>query len=55
MVEELTGEMVHWDEVLSSLADYQRDLMPWQVAPEVRDLADLCLVLLNSNEFLYVR
>ena len=55
MVEELTGEMVHWDEDLSSLADYQRDLMPWQVAPEVRALADLCLVLLNSNEFLYVR
>ncbi len=55
MVEELTGEMVHWDEDLSSLADYQRDLMPWQVAPEVRALADVGLVLLNSNEFLYVR
>jgi hypothetical protein len=55
MVEELTGEMVHWDEDLSVLADYQRDLMPWQVTPEVRALADVCLVLLNSNEFLYVR
>ena len=55
MVEELTGEMVHWDEDLSVLANYQRDLMPWQVAPEVRALADVCLVLLNSNEFLYVR
>jgi hypothetical protein len=55
MVEELTGEMVHWDEDLSALADYERDLMPWQVTPEIRALADLCLVLLNSNEFLYVR
>ncbi|MCI0357867.1 MAG: PSD1 and planctomycete cytochrome C domain-containing protein [Planctomycetaceae bacterium] len=55
MVEELTGEMVYWDEDLSALADYQRDLLPWQVNPEVRALADICLVLLNSNEFLYVR
>jgi hypothetical protein len=55
MVEELTGEMVHWDEDLSVLKDYQRDLLPWQVAAETRALADVCLVLLNSNEFLYVR
>jgi mono/diheme cytochrome c family protein len=55
MVEELTGEMVYWDEDLSLLKDYERDLLPWQVEPEVRALADLCLVLLNSNEFLYVR
>lgn len=55
MVEELTGEMVQWEEDLSVLANYERDLLPWQVDPEVRALADLCLVLLNSNEFLYVR
>ena len=55
MVEELTGEMVYWDEDLSILKDYQRDLMPWQVEPEVRALADVCLVLMNSNEFLYLR
>jgi hypothetical protein len=55
MVEELTGEMVHWDEDLSVLKDYERDLMPWQVEPETRALADVCLVLRNSNEFLYVR
>ncbi|HMC12435.1 MAG TPA: DUF1553 domain-containing protein, partial [Pirellulaceae bacterium] len=55
MVEELTGEMVHWEEDLSVLNDYQRDLMPWQVDPATRALADLCLVLMNSNEFLYVR
>ena len=55
MVEELTGEMVYWEEDLSVLKDYERDLLPWQVKPETRALADLCLVLLNSNEFLYVR
>jgi mono/diheme cytochrome c family protein len=55
MVEELTGEMVHWEEDLSVLKDYERDLMPWQVSPETQALADVCLVLMNSNEFLYVR
>lgn len=54
MIEEFTGEMVYWDEELP-LADYQRDTMSWDVAPAVRALADVCLVLLNSNEFLYVR
>jgi hypothetical protein len=55
MVEELTGETVYWEEDLSALKNYQRDLMPWEVGPETRALAELCLVLLNSNEFLYVR
>jgi hypothetical protein len=55
MVEELTGELFRWDEDLSVLNDYERDLMPWQVDPETRALADVCLVLMNSNEFLYVR
>lgn len=54
MIEEFTGEMVYWDEKLP-LDDYQRDTMPWDVGPDVRALADICLVLLNSNEFLYVR
>ena len=55
MVEELTGESVYWDEDLSALKDFQRDLMPWEATPQVRALADVCMVLLNSNEFLYVR
>ena len=55
MVEELTGEMVHWDEDLSVLNGYERDLVPWQVDPPTRALADVCLVLMNSNEFLYLR
>jgi len=54
MIEEFTGEMVYWDENLP-LEDYQRDAMPWDVGPDIRALADVCLVLLNSNEFLYIR
>jgi hypothetical protein len=55
MVEELTGEMVHWQEDLSVLDGYVRVLMPCQVEPEGRALADVGLVLMNANEFLYVR
>jgi hypothetical protein len=55
MVEEMTGENVYWEDELEVLKHYQRDLMPWQVGPETRALAEVCLVLLNSNEFLYVR
>jgi hypothetical protein len=55
MVEEMTGDLESWDEDLSILKSYQRDLLPWQVDAPTRALADLCLVLMNSNEFLYVR
>jgi mono/diheme cytochrome c family protein len=55
MVEEMTGDLESWDEDLSILKNYERDLMPWQVDAQTRALADLCLVLMNSNEFLYVR
>ena len=54
-VEEMTGEDVHWDEELDGLKDYQRDLMPWDADAQTRALTELCLVLMNSNEFLYVR
>ncbi|MEQ1858477.1 MAG: PSD1 and planctomycete cytochrome C domain-containing protein [Chthoniobacteraceae bacterium] len=55
MVEELTGETVEWEEDLPGMDRYQRDLMPWEVAPETRAFAEVCLALLNSNEFLYLR
>ena len=55
MVEEMTGEDMHWEEELDAMRDYQRDLMPWDADADTRALAELCLVLLNSNEFLYVR
>ncbi|MBX6312343.1 MAG: DUF1553 domain-containing protein, partial [Isosphaeraceae bacterium] len=50
---ELTGarfEFVEdWD-----LAHLEPNLKPWDVPPETRALAELCLVLLNSNEFVYL-
>ena len=55
MIEELTGELVEWEEELVGLKDYQRDLMPWQADAPTRALAELCLVLFNSNEFVYLR
>jgi hypothetical protein len=55
MVEEMTGEEFTWEEELEGMKAYQRDLQPWDVGPSTRALADLCLVLFNSNEFLYVR
>jgi hypothetical protein len=55
MVEEMTGEEFEWEEELDGLRGYQRDRQPWEVSAATRALADLCLVLMNSNEFLYVR
>ncbi|MCH8830979.1 MAG: DUF1553 domain-containing protein [Planctomycetes bacterium] len=55
MIEELTGETFTWMESLDLMAHYQPDLKPWNVTPETRGLAELCLVLLNSNEFVFVR
>ncbi len=33
---------------------YEPNLQSWEVSPETRALAEVCLVLLNSNEFVYV-
>jgi hypothetical protein len=51
MVEEMTGEAFEWEEKLDV---YVEDLKPWDVGPATRALADVCLVLFNSNEFLYI-
>jgi len=53
MVAEQTGVLFKWEEKLA-LDGYQRDLKPWDVDAKTRALAELCLVLLNSSEFLYV-
>ena len=55
MIEELTGETVRWIEELDLMKAFVPDLKPWDVGPETRALAEVCLVLFNSNEFLYVR
>jgi hypothetical protein len=56
MVEEMTGEEFSWTEPLDVYADphFIPDVRPWEVDAGSRALADVCLVLMNSNEFLYV-
>ena len=53
MVEELTGDPFEFEEPWD-LSEYEYNLQPSEVSAEVRALGDLCLVLFNSNEFLYV-
>ena len=54
MFEEMTGEPFEYTERLDIYEEYVPDLKPWDVGPEIRALADLCLVLFNTNEFIYV-
>jgi hypothetical protein len=53
-VEENTGVRFTYTEVLDAAADFVPDLHPADVSPEVRGLMEVCLVLLNANEFAYV-
>ena len=53
-VEENTGEKFSFAEPLEVYSDFVPDLKPPDVGPEVRGLAEVCLVILNSNEFAYV-
>jgi hypothetical protein len=53
-VEENTGEKFTFSEPLEVYADFVPDLKPCDVGSRVRGLAEVCLVLLNSNEFAYV-
>jgi hypothetical protein len=53
-VEENTGEPFKFTERLFVYDDYEPDLQPHQVDAVTRGLADVCLALLNSNEFIYV-
>jgi hypothetical protein len=52
--EENTGQTFTFVEKLFEYQDYQPDLQPHQVDTRTRGFADLCLALLNANEFLYV-
>ena len=54
LVEEFTGEPFEYEEWLNRFEDYVADTKAWEVSPSTRTLADLCLLLFNSNEFAYV-
>jgi mono/diheme cytochrome c family protein len=54
VIEEMSGLALHYKERLDVYEDYVPHVKPWDVEPETRALADLCLALFNSNEFIYV-
>jgi hypothetical protein len=54
MFEEMTGETFHYTEELDIYANYEPDVKDMDSAPETRALADLAMVLFNTNEFMYV-
>ncbi|HBE71197.1 MAG TPA: hypothetical protein DDW52_23880 [Planctomycetaceae bacterium] len=54
LVEEFTGEPFEFVELLNVYNDYVPDAKPWTVSAETRAIADVCLILLNTNEFMYV-
>ena len=54
MFEEMTGETFHYTESLDIYANYQPDIKDADIPPETRALADLALILFNTNEFMYV-
>ncbi len=53
-VEENTGERFTFAEQLFSNSEFEPDVQPSDVPRHIRALADICLVILNSNEFVYV-
>ena len=53
-VEENTGERFTFEERLFSNSEFTPDIQPTDTSRHVRALADICLVILNSNEFVYV-
>ena len=54
VIEEMSGLALHYKEPLDAYDDYVPHVKPWDVEPETRALADLCLALFNANEFIYV-
>ena len=54
LVEEFSGKPFEYEEILPVFEDYIPDTKAIDVSPETRALADLCLVLFNSHEFVYV-
>ncbi len=54
LVEEFTGKPFDYEEILPVFENYLPDKKPADVEPSTRALADLCLILLNANEYIYV-
>jgi hypothetical protein len=53
-IDENTGRPFQFTEQLFAYQDYVPDLSPRDVDARTRAFADVCLVVINSNEFIYV-
>ena len=51
---EKTGEPYDFIEVMPAYENYVPDLQPGQTDARTRGLAQVCLVIFNSNEFVYI-
>ncbi|MFL3657224.1 MAG: DUF1553 domain-containing protein, partial [Opitutales bacterium] len=54
LVEEFSGKPFEYEEILPVFENYTPDKKATDVDADTRALADLCLVLFNSNEFVHV-
>ncbi|MFT4688630.1 MAG: mono/diheme cytochrome c family protein [Limisphaerales bacterium] len=54
LVEEFTGQPFEYEEILPAFENYVPDKQAADVGPNTRALADLCLLLFNSNEFVFL-
>ncbi len=54
LVEENTGETFEYEEILPVFENYQKDKKAHEIKADTLALSDLCLLLFNSNEFIYV-
>ncbi len=55
LVEEFSGLAFEYNEWLNVYdTEYISDKKAWDVSPETRALADMCLVIFNAHEFVYV-
>jgi hypothetical protein len=54
LVEEFSGQPFEYREILPKFMDYEADLKIEELSLEGRGLADVCLLLMNTNEFLFV-
>ena len=53
LVEEFSGQPFDYEEILPNYEVYQPDPKAADVSPDTRALADICLLIFNTNEFIY--
>ncbi|MGI9243990.1 MAG: DUF1553 domain-containing protein, partial [Verrucomicrobiales bacterium] len=54
LVEEFSGQPFEYEEILPAFENYSADKKASDTSPQTRALADVCVLLFNSNEFIYV-